>query len=126
MRGKIERIWENQTKNGEKYWVLSISGKNYSVWDSSVIEGLSEGAEVEYEFKRSGKYNKITDLKVIQEPAQSGQTQTQDTRELRIIRMSCLKSAVELISDYRSEPERKIGKALEISKRFERYVLSGE
>ena len=110
MRGKIERIWENHTKNGEKYWVLFISGKNYSVWDSSVIEGLSEGAEVEYEFKRSGKYNKITDLKVIQEPAQSGQAPAQDTRELRIIRMSCLRSAAEIISPYNLDLEEKTEK----------------
>ena len=87
MRGKIERIWENQTKDGEKYWVLSIDGKNYSVWDPAVLEGLSEGMEVEYEFRRSGKYNRITDLKKL-DTSQRG-PDAESPRDLKIIRDSC-------------------------------------
>ncbi|RKY67595.1 MAG: hypothetical protein DRQ24_12660 [Candidatus Latescibacterota bacterium] len=124
MRGKIERIWENQTKDGEKYWVLSIDGKNYSVWDPAVLEGLSEGMEVEYEFRRSGKYNRITDLKKL-DTSQQG-PDVENPRDLKIIRMSCLRSAVEVLSGYGSELEERIEKTLEVSRRFERYVLNGE
>jgi len=42
------------------------------------------------------------------------------------IRMSCLRSAVEVLSGYGSELEERIEKTLEVSRRFERYVLNGE
>ena len=33
MKGTIEQIWENKSRNGEKYLTVQMNGERYSVWD---------------------------------------------------------------------------------------------
>lgn len=54
MKGIFDKIWENKTKGNKPYWVLSIEGENYSVWDKKNLEGIQEGSTVEYDWKASG------------------------------------------------------------------------
>ena len=97
MRGTIEKIWENETKGKKKYHILAIGGENYSVWDPKLVEPLSEGSETEYEWTQSGDYKKITDLKKIQTGPES-KPSSRDRRSVDIIRMSCLKSASDILN----------------------------
>jgi hypothetical protein len=112
MRGRIERIWENKTKRGNRYWIISINGKRYTIWDKELLKGLSVGDVVELSWTRSGRFmnvNKIIRL-----------SDDQD-KIMQIIRMSCLRSAVELMSGAkRPRPDT----VLKIAKQFEDYVLN--
>lgn len=121
MKGKVEKIWEND-KNGTKYWVLEIGGQRYSVWDSKYVDGLTEGATVEYEWKKSGNFRKITGLT----PLEEGLPSWNNEKNRQIVRMSCLRSAVEIINGLDQKPQGKANLALDLAKRFEKYVLNGD
>ncbi len=56
MKGIIEQIWENESKNGQQYVTVQIDGERYSVWDDKHFDQLQEGAEIEYEFRQSGNF----------------------------------------------------------------------
>jgi hypothetical protein len=121
MQGVIEKIWENETKDKKPYHVLEIGGEKYSVWDAKLMEGLSEGARVEYEWKKSGDFRKITDLKPIEmglEPVRYHPGR----KSMEIVRMSCLKSASEILCGLFIDPDVKTRKAVEIAREFEKYV----
>ena len=124
MRGVIEKIWENKTQNNKRYHVVEIGGEKYSVWDSALMEGITEGARVEYDWKKSGNFKKITGLQKIDE-SQMSEAYQSDRKSREIIRISCLRSASELLYGLYFDPDEKAEKALDIARRFERYV-SGE
>ena len=117
MKGKIDKIWENESKDGKKYWVLSINGKRYSVWDEDYLNGVDEGAMVEYNWKKSGKYQNITELRKIR-----SEDPYLIQKDEQIVRMSCLKSASELLSGMDMEPEKKADMAIGIARKFHKYV----
>jgi len=125
MQGTIDKIWENQTKGNKTYHVLEIGGEKYSVWDTKLIEGLGEGSVVEYDWKRSGDFMKITDLRKI-DPAPQFEPGYQDRKAREIVRMSCLRSASEILNGIYIGPDDKMRKALEIAKEFEKYVTDME
>ena len=121
MKGSIDKIWENQTNDKKTYHVLDIGGERYSVWDSKLLEGLEEGSEVEYDWKKSGNFKKITDLKKIElEPDLNSYNPDRKSRE--IIRMSCVRSASQILQDLSIDPMDKSSKALDIAREFEKYV----
>ena len=125
MEGTVERIWENETKEKKTYHVLEIGGEKYSVWDSKLMEGLSEGSRVDYEWKKSGDFKKITGLRKIgQEPEHH--PYQRDRRSLEIVRMSCVRSASEILHGLFIDPEEKTNKAIEIARQFEKYVTGPE
>jgi len=118
MEGKIEKIWENE-KNGKRYWVLEIGGEKYSVWDEKYVDGLSEGSVVDYNWRQSGNFRKITDLRKLD-------VQPLNTKNEQIVRMSCLRTAGEIISGERLDLRLKIERVLDTSKIFEKYVVTGD
>ena len=56
MRGKIEQVWENKSRKGQKYVTVQLGGEKYSVWDDKYFSHLREGAEIEYDIRKSGNY----------------------------------------------------------------------
>ena len=123
MRGVIEKIWENQDRRGKPYLVLEIAGRRYSLWDEEVIGKLDEGLTVEYEWKQAGKYRNLTKIET-RNP--DGNYRRTEARARDMVRMSCLKSAAALLSNYDLEPEKKGEFALELAKRFEQYVSEND
>jgi len=118
MRGEIQRISERQKKDGTRYWVLRISGEQYLIWNEKLMEGLQEGDFAEFEFKRKGNFNTITKIK---------KTLSYDERHLQITRMSCLRSACEIVSGAGfMNVEKRAKVALKIAKTFEEYVIGKE
>jgi len=114
MEGRIEKIWEN-AKDGKKYWVLAINGDKYSVWDEKYMGDLDEGSIVDYNWIKSGNFRKITGIRKLD-------TQSGDRKNEQIIRMSCLKSAAVLVTDFDTDPDKKGELALGIARKFEEYV----
>ncbi len=125
MRGMIEQIWENESRNGQKYVTVQIAGERYSSWDSKCFDLLQEGAEIDYEFKQSGNFRNLTDIK----PVESGNNgelppYQPNHKDRQIARMSCLKSASEILAPVQLEPEAKKQKVIDTARFFERYVFA--
>ena len=126
MQGTVEKIWENETNDNRKYHVLEVGGEKYSVWDSKLMEGLEEGSIIEYEWKKSGDFKKITDLRSLNGGQELDQPYKKNSKQMEIIRMSCLKSASEILHGLYIDPDVKTKKAVEIAKEFEKYVTGAE
>jgi len=115
MKGTIEKIWENQRKDGEKYWVLAIDGQRYSVWEESLLAGLNPGDAVDFSYTTSGRYKKITRMARAEE--------LQEKRSREIVRMSCIRSAAELVANSEDSPEKKAELVLKLARQFEQHIL---
>ena len=66
MKGTIEQVWENESRNGQKYITVQIGGERYSVWDTKYFDRLQEGAEIDYDFRQSGKFRNLTEVNPIE------------------------------------------------------------
>jgi hypothetical protein len=128
MKGIVDKIWKNKTDDGKPYFVLKIGGEKYSVWDNKYMEGLEEGAAVEYESAQSGKFKKITEMKKIDlEPGiDPPERKSRDRNGQEIVRMSCIRSAAALVADFGASPEEKAEITLGLARRFEKYVIDPE
>lgn len=125
MEGRIDKIWENETKDKKKYHVLEIGEDRYSVWHTKLLNGIQEGDSINYEWKNSGNFKKITDLRKIDlEPVT--EPYVRDRKSIDIIRMSCLRSASEILNGLPMDLDSKTGLALDIAKEFEKYVIGSE
>lgn len=121
----MERIWENE-RNGKPYWVLRINGERYTVWNPKLLEGIQEGSLVAYEFKRSGNYRHITRLIPVPEPGETGAGSAGlylNERDARMVRMSALRSAAQLIYTIEMRWEEKVESTLQLAREFERYIM---
>lgn len=126
MYGTVCKIWENQTKEGVTFWVLSINGQKYGVWDKNLMQGLKEGDTVDFLWQPAGKYRTVTHLTRI-ESAPSAPTgalgAAVDQKSRHIIRMSCVRSAAELLKGRDSPTEERLEAALQIAEELEKHVL---
>jgi len=121
MRGVIEQIWENESKNGKEYLTLEIGGERYSVWDKKYFGQLHEGMEIDYEVKESGNFKHLNDIRPIERPNQSGNYTNH--KDKQITRLSCLKSASEIMAPLHMEFNTKRDMVIDTARYFERYVL---
>jgi hypothetical protein len=117
MQGTIKRIWENQSKKGETYWVLLIDGKRFSLWDRNLLQGLKEGERVDFLWKHDRQYKKIININTLSNG---------NEKDIQIIRMSCIRSAAELLSDMILSLDEKSEVAINLARQFESYVLGKE
>jgi hypothetical protein len=116
MKGQIEKIWDNESRNGQRYLGLSIDGQRYTLWDEKYFGRLEEGDVIDFEWKKSGKFKNITKINLDEDDG------FMERRQASIIRMSCLKSASELIADSEIEPGKRADLAIEFARKFEDYV----
>jgi hypothetical protein len=131
MKGQVSRIWQNETQKGKAYWVVSIRSDNgefvrYSVWDWKMLEGVREGDVITYKFSRSGKYSNISEISKTERPGAPSDDLLEyqiGGRVEQIARMSAIKSATQLLSNYVGDPQEKITKTLETAKEFEKYIF---
>ena len=128
MRGMIEQVWENESRKGQKYLTVQVGGERYSVWDDKYFSVLQEGATIDYDFRQSGNFKNMTDI----EPANGNSNanglpryQT-NGKDRQIARMSCLKSASEILAPVQLDPDAKKDLTIETARFFERYVFEGE
>jgi hypothetical protein len=122
MRGIIDQVWENDSRNGQKYLTVEIGGERYSVWDSKYFDILAPGATIDYEIKQSGKFRNLTDVTPVGDNHELPPYQP-NHKDRQIARMSCLKSASEILAPVQLEPEAKKKKVIDTARFFERYVF---
>lgn len=132
MRGTIERVWDNETRNGKQYRTAQIGGQRYNVFDTKYFDLLQEGEDVQFDFRQSGDYRHITDMSLSgngQKSANQNDHSYQPNnngKDRQIARMSCLKSASEIMAPVQLEPDAKREKVIDTAKYFERYVFEGD
>lgn len=126
--GKVSRIFQNETKGGKPYWVVAIEtgpGKyeRLSTFEFNTLSGIGEGDTISYKADTKGKYTNIVSV-TKSSAASVGMVEYQGGGGISEIgRMSALKSAAQLLVDYKGTPEEKIGKTLEAAKEFEKYIV---
>ena len=130
-KGRISRIFQNQTRSGKDYWVLSIQSDGgeqvrYSVWNWKMLEGIHEGDLITYKFEQKGGYNNIAEISKTEKlaaPTEEMLAYQVGGRVEQIARMSAIKSATQLLSTYNGDPQDKMLKTLEAAKEFEKYIF---
>jgi len=125
MRGVIDQVWENESRNGQSYLTVQMTdGERYSVWDSKYFDVLAPGATIDYDIKQSGNFKHLTDIEQVDNhelpPYQP------INKEKQIARMSCLKSASEILAPVQLDPDSKREMVIDTARYFERYVFEGE
>ena len=110
MRGTIEQIWDNETSNGKPYRTVQISGQRYNIWDNKYFDMLQKGEDIEYDFRQSGNYRHITEMRISggngpgsyrnnhPNSNSKGGNSGHNNKDRQIARMSCLKSASEILA----------------------------
>lgn len=126
MKGTIEKVWENESRNGQPYLAVQIDGERYSVWDQKYFDHMKEGAEIEYDFRQSGDFKNITDVQGGNGPDAGDDGFYTNHRDRQITRLSCLKSAAEIIAPVHLDPDLKRDLVIGTSRAFERYVAEGD
>ena len=124
MQGTVSNIWHNQRADGSEYWVVSIDGQRYSVWEKSTIDGVREGDAVEFAFTNSGRYRKLTAIKSTKSSTASHEDGLQSSSEsLQTVKMNCLRAAAAMIKDAAISPEQKVSLAIGMARGLEDHIL---
>lgn len=117
MKGTVEKIWDNESRTGQRYLGLSIDGQRYTLWEEKYFDLIHEGEVIDFDWKKSGRYKNITKITPMNDD-----NLYSERRLKSIIRMSCLKSASELISDSEIEADKRADIAIEFARKFEDYI----
>lgn len=124
MKGTVEQVWENESRNGQTYLAVQIDGERYTVWDQEYFGQFKEGSEVEYEFRQSGDFKNITDVGTSEN--QPNSPTYGNSRDRQITRLSCLKSAARVLAPAQVDPEEKQDMVIGMARRFENYITEDE
>ncbi len=127
MRGKVEQLTKESSKSGE-YLRISIDGENYSVWDTEYIDSLRIGDNIDFEYKESGKWKNITELEFVDTDQSNNSDREYNTsiRNKYITKLSCVKSASNVLANLDMEPEGKGEKVLSLARSFEKYIYEDD
>lgn len=126
MRGTIERIWENESRSGQKYLTVQVGNERYSVWDDKYFDMLQEGITIDYDFRQSGNFRNMTDIEPADKNGNGFQQYQPNKKDRQIARMSCLKSASEILAPVQLDPDAKKDLTIDTARFFERYVFEGD
>jgi len=97
MKGTIEQIWENKSRNGEKYLTVQMNGSATASGTRSTSTRSRPGQKsnarsARAEFPALGGHQPMT--------AHEAPATGPNTKDSQISRMSCLKSASEIIAPF--------------------------
>ena len=123
MLGILEQVEEKRSQRGETYWALILSGRRYTVWSPELVQGLQRGDQVEFTYTQSGQYRKLLELRKASPQNLNRWFQHHNERGQRIARMSCLKTAAQIIEGKRLNSTKKAELVLHVARIFEKHVL---
>ena len=124
MLGVLENVEENRSQRGDKYWTLIISGRRYTAWDADLLNGIQPGDQVQFAFQQSGQYRKILELRKSSAQNLGRWFHFQEDRSRRIARMSCLRTAAQVLEGKRPRNMKRAEAALHIARLFEEYIFN--
>ena len=129
--GRIENIEEKQAANGGGYLVVDLEGqeKGFFDWQGHLLVAEANTGDTVRIKHSGGKYRRIQSVEKVSgkgDVAAKSQKSSDDEvngRERRIVRQSCLKTAVELLAQSDLDYESKEVQVVELAKRMEEWVL---
>lgn len=119
--GRITDIQPKQTKEGTPYRSLKIDGHHFTCWNPDLFDDLQEGVTVEYRWKSSGRFKRITEFHRADVPHSSF-----SPSDRRITRMNALRTAAMLYAHDPPESHDKTLATLSTAMFFELYLLDEE
>lgn len=133
VEGEVEKILEGETRNGDGYLVVRICGQGYFDWhELSEKEGVHVGDCVRVDFE-PGQWPRIQKIEKISEGENAGASgpgasalERAERREGRIVRLSCLRTAAELLSQSDLGYEDKKAEVLVLAEEMAAWVKAGE
>ena len=123
MLGVLERVEEKRSQRGDGYWTLIISGRKYTVWERKLVTELQPGDAVEFSYTQSGQFRKILDLRKSSPHNLNRWLDHQDERGRRIARMSCLRTAAQILDGKRLGNLKRAELVMQIARFFEEHIL---
>ena len=125
MRGTIEGIVERTSRSGKRYWLVTIDSNRFYAWEPKYAKSFDSGQMVGYEWRDSGDYRSITSMEMVTDDGQEAEPNypPMDPRDMRIVRMSCLRSAAEVLQGYGRDDSEVDETVLDMAREFERYIL---
>ena len=130
-KGKVSRIFQNETRGGKPYWVVAIQTgpgqfDRISAWDYNLLAGINEGDTISYKAMEKGKYSNLIEIS----KTEKSNVGLSDVIEYhgggsidQIRRMNASKTASQLLVDYKGSPEEKIKKTIEAARELEKYIM---
>jgi len=145
MKGKIDALWQNKTREGTPYLAVQIGDDRYTVWNEEYFGQFKRGDAVEFKYVNKGKYKNILEMAGVapegdpkgkseatyagqptpEEPAEKPFKPFMSPKDLHIARMSALKTAAYLSSgllDPKLDPAEKTDFIIDLARQFERYI----
>jgi len=127
--GIIEKEESKVAKNGKPYKIISISGKNFSIFSDTSVEkmyktnGLKVGDKVEYVTETKGQYENLKSIWKAKEDASV--TEVKDTTAERIARSTALaQSNITIqISGAKNVNENVV---LDLAEKYAKWIITGE
>lgn len=104
----IESIEERTSQSGKPYWRVKVTGepRSYFVWDSELAQALVPGCTYQAVVNGSSDYPRIMDVTLVPDaapapdtaaPAASTPAAAAEERERRMLRMSALRAAADVL-----------------------------
>jgi len=129
--GRIDNIEEKQAANGGGYLVVDLEGeeKGFFDWQGHLLASeanIGDTVKIEHsggKYRRIQSVEKISDKEDVARKSENSSDPEVNGRERRIVRQSCLKTAVELLGQSESPFQDKELQVTELAKRMEEWVL---
>ena len=98
-RVTVEHIEERTSSEGKRYWRVKVAGekRSYFVWDPDVADALVVGQTYQATVNGSAEYPRITSVTFIGEPTPAPAPPAASERERRMLRMSALRAAADVL-----------------------------
>ena len=138
IEGTIQQILERKSAKGESYRVIRVAGEGYFDWTGVAEEvGVKEGDTVKLKVN-GGEFPRIRSIEksgnAEEDSAQNSDQSTDDApetdgqirpKDVLIVRMSCLRSATELLASLDADAEAKQQKVLTVAEAMTKWVSEG-
>lgn len=127
IEGTIEEILDKQAANGP-YRLVRIDGEGYFDFDGMAANAKVKGGDTVRLRATEGQWPKIRKIHRIGEPEPHAGRVPSDQpngKDAQIVRMSCLRSAAELLAATNEPPEAKRDKALALAEEMVAWVNNG-
>ncbi len=96
----VEEIDERTSQQGKRYWRVKVAGERQALfcWDEGLVRGLVPGLTYQVTVNGSAEYPRITDVTLVTDaPEPPAPAAPAGDRERRMLRMSALRAAAEVL-----------------------------
>jgi len=129
VEGTVQKILSKQTDKGESFRVIRLNdGEGYFDWNGYIAKsGVKQGDAVKLKVKE-GEFPRIESIQIVAREDFNGLSENVpelNGKDALIVRMSCLRSAAELLAGVDETAEKKRDKVLALAEAMVAWVSNG-